>query len=307
MGSGPMFHYDSKDTRILLWDLTTGERKGAFKDQVAGEFSFDGKRLVTFCVRPGQEDWFNAAVWDVFEGRQIAYARLDESSGPREDALHFSPDETGFAHVKGGVYPYSLNSSVGILYDSIDGSEIGRTVWHYGGHRYTSDGMLTSFDPRRVVVSDVKTGRIVRSVPHDSNGFGAASWTHDGKRVALLPTGGGKIRIWDWESRTATLGSTIHPGFNVTDIVSPDNERLAIESGLNLEDDPQLRLYDMKTGKEIERMKLAEWGHVIGFSPDSKTILVGGSEFVIYSAETGRRIRSLKLLEDIGSSHDWVH
>jgi WD40 repeat protein len=306
MGSGPMNHYDSKDTRVLLWDLTTGEQKAAFKDQVFGEFSSDGKRIVTFRARPNIEDWFDATVWNAFQGNQLAYARLDDSSEPRSDTLHFSHDQTGVAHIKGGCYPYSINSSVGILYDASEGSEIGRTAWHHGGRRYTSDGMLTSIDPRRIVVSDVKTGRTVRSVPHEIQGFHYASWSHDGKRVALLPSGAGKIQIWDWESRKATVGAACHPHFDVAVIVSPNNECLAIESGQNREDDPEVRLFEMKTGKEIGRLKLAEWGHMIGFSPDSKTILVGGSEFVIYNAENGGRIRSLKLLDDV-SSNDWGH
>ena len=117
---------------------------------------------------------------------------------------------------------------------------------------------------------------------------------------------GREIEIWDVESRKATVGAKSHPKQGPEDklIVSPDNKRLAIESGDNVED-PDLRLYDMNTGKEIAQIKLAEWGHVIGFSPDSRTILVGGREFVIYDSENGKKIRSFKLLDDDSFSHDW--
>ncbi len=54
-------------------------------------------------------------------------------------------------------------------------------------------------------------------------------------------------------------------------------------------------------------MKLAEWGHIVGFSPDSKTLLVGGSEFVIYDAENGKKVRTLKLLDDVSFEYDWNH
>ncbi len=60
----------------------------------------------------------------------------------------------------------------------------------------------------------------------------------------------------------------------------------------------------MNTGEEIARIKLATWGHMLGFSPDSKTLLVGGSEFVIYNSENGKKIRTLNLLDEV-SSHDW--
>jgi len=82
---------------------------------------------------------------------------------------------------------------------------------------------------------------------------------------------------------------------------------IAIVSGANVEENPEVRLYDMSTGKEIARLKLAQSGHMIGFSPDSKTLLIGGTEFVIYDAENGRKVRTVQLLDADGVEHDWNH
>ena len=90
-------------------------------------------------------------------------------------------------------------------------------------------------------------------------------------------------------------------------IISPDNSRLVIEWGgsfiENRYHELGLGIYDMNTGEEIARIKLAKQGHLIGFSPDGKTLLVGGSEFVIYNSENGKRIRTLNLLDEV-SAHD---
>jgi hypothetical protein len=92
-------------------------------------------------------------------------------------------------------------------------------------------------------------------------------------------------------------------------IVSPDNRRLAVEwGGAYVGSDrvePGLGIYDLGTGQEIARIELAEWGHVVGFSPDGKTLLVGGPKFVIYDSENGKKVRGLKLLDDVSFEHDW--
>src|SRR5262245_2260427 len=82
MGPGPMVEYKSKDTRTILWDLETGGIKASFRDQVAGEFSPDGQRIVTFSARPGDLVSFDAVVWDAFPGRAIAKVELAKHSGP---------------------------------------------------------------------------------------------------------------------------------------------------------------------------------------------------------------------------------
>src|SRR5262245_2853691 len=92
MGPGGMVEYKSKDTSTILWDLETGRNRATFPDQVAGEFSPDGKRIVTFSARPGDLVSFDAVVWDAFAGRALAKVELAQYSSPRWDTLHFSPD-----------------------------------------------------------------------------------------------------------------------------------------------------------------------------------------------------------------------
>ena len=100
-------------------------------------------------------------------------------------------------------------------------------------------------------------------------------------------------------------GDTLGPYHFGRAVISPDNRRLAVQWSHTNIVEQGLGLYDMGTGKEIAQIKMAEWGHMIGFAPDSETLLIGGPEFVIYDAKNGKRLRSHKLLDDVSLEHDW--
>ena len=313
----------SRDTRTILWNLATGRHRDIFKGQVAGEFSPDGRRIVTFSQRPVKLDevwgeimlpstgevWqrgthasFDAVVWDPFTGRQLVKAKLDGKTSPYRGvrSLHFSSDGRSLVRLRSGI---------AVLYNTSDGREIGRfdaRMAMPSSRHFTSNGALAYFDPEKIRLTDIKSGRTIQSVQHGLKGNFRFAWTHDGSRVAAVPSREGEIKIFDIESGKTTTGAKSGP-CPQSAITSPDNGRLAIEwGGVHSERyiEPELGIYDVNTGVEIARMKLAEWGHMLGFSPDSKTLLVGGSEFVIYSSENGRRIRTLNLLDTV-DSHTW--
>ena len=313
----------SRDTRTILWNLATGRDRDIFKGQVAGEFSPDGRRIVTFSQRPVKLDevwgeitlpstgevWqrgthasFDAVVWDAFTGRQLVKAKLDAKTSPYRGvrSLHFSSDGRSLVRLRSGI---------AVLYNTSDGREIGRFDARTGmssSRHFTSNGALAYFDPERIRLTDIKSGRAIQSVQHGLKGSFRFAWTHDGSRVAAIPRLEGETKIFDIESEKMTTGAKSGP-YVQSAITSPDNGRLAIEwGGVHPERylEPELGIYDMNTGEEIARMKLAEWGHMLGFSPDSKTLLVGGSEFVIYNSENGKKIRTLNLLDTVGS-HTW--
>ena len=320
----------SRDTRTILWNLATGRHMDIFKGQVAGEFSPDGSRIVTFSQNPDKleaswgevtnpstgEVWqrgpdapFDAAVvWDTLTGRQLVKAKLNEYSGPYWDSLHFSPDGRTFVHLVSGDFVL-YNASGGALYSTSDGREIGRVARddvRHGGHRYTLNGALASFDSERARLIDFKSGRVVQSVEHGLKTIWGSMWTHDGRKVVAIPIyDEDAIKILDIKSGEMTTLAKSDPSSARSAIISPDNSRLALKWGGANRVEPGLGIYDMNTGEEIARVKLAEWGHMLGFSPDSKTLLVGGSEFVIYNSENGKKIRTLTLLDEVSFSHDW--
>ena len=239
-----------------------------------------------------------------FDERAIAKVELAKYSGPKWDTLHFSPDGRRFAHVGNGAF-LLYNSGKAVLFDAGDGRSIGKgAAAGRGGHRYTSTGALASFGKEKATLTDIESGRVVQSVPHDLGQAQYSIWTHDGSKAAWL-RGGKDIKICDIASGKIVTGAECGPYPLRAAVVSPDNRRLAVEWGGANGIEPGLGIYDMGTGQEIARIKLAEWGHIVGFSPDGKTLLVGGSEFVIYDSENGKKVRGLKLLDDVSFEHDW--
>ena len=335
IGPGPL-GYVSRDTRVILWDLETGRRLHMWPGQVAGEFSPDGGRVVTFSQRPGvgvpdpdrgggaapvtgavrqTGSWpaFDAAVWDVETGRWVATATLDEYANPTSATLHVSPDGHRFVYLEMGRLS-TVMSGGAVRFDAGDGRETGRVAWddvELGqGHRYASNGTLATFSQDSAQRIDLGTGRVVWNVRHglrpgEFEYFWGAAWTHDGGRVAAIPAGDEAIQILDAATGTTIRGANGGPDPKTDAIVSPDDRRLAIEWGGANDVPPGVGLYDMTTGAAVARLALPEWGHMISFSPDGKTFLTGGSEFKVYDAATGGELRTLKLLGEVGSSFGW--
>ena len=123
--------YESKDTQTILWDLTTGQETQSLEGQVAGEFSPDGKRMVTFSQRPDKLSWFDAAVWEVDTGRLRVNLKLDDEHGdPYWGSLYFSPD---------GRRVVRNTTSATFIYNADDGREIARINTKMSlSSRYTS-------------------------------------------------------------------------------------------------------------------------------------------------------------------------
>ena len=319
----------SRDTRVVLWDLETGRALRELPGEVAGEFSPDGARVVTFSQRPGAGPpspgrgqspagdeaqqygfWpeFDAAVWDVRTGRRLAAATLPEYANPYRDALHFSPDGRRFVHLDWGQTVW-LNTGPLTEFDAADGRETGRVsaeaVRLDSGRRYTSRGMLATFNPETAARwIEPESGRVVRSVrtgfdEDDPLFYSERAWAHDGGRVAMIPSPEeGPLEILDMATGTRTRGDGGGPYGPVSIVVSPDDRRLAIHWHGADADGPGLGLYDLRTGRQIARTKLGQWDGLIGFSPDGETLLTGGPEFVVYDAETGEMLRTVEPFAD---------
>ena len=139
--------YESKDTRTIIWDLKTGQELHSLKGQVSGEFSPDGKRMVTFSQRPGKLSWFDAAVWEVDAGRLLVKVKLDDGFGdPYWGSLHFSPD---------GRRVVRNTTSATFIYSADDGRELARINTKMShSSRYTSLGKFVSFDSEKFELFD---------------------------------------------------------------------------------------------------------------------------------------------------------
>ena len=306
--TGVDYPIQSKDTSTRLWDLKSGKEIWKLEAQVAGKFSPDGKRLLTFSPTEGRGSKVHVVRWDVASGRQIFIVTPDRWTG----TMAFSPDGRRFVCVGRPTY----------LYDSDTGREIGRIPRVDSFNFYGRDGSLAISVSNVLEVWD-STGRRTRQIPFAHGGFGSyyPAWTQDGTHVVgdtVVPNAhwntppACRIRIWKVDSGDSVAIPKCPLGAGAgAQMISPDGTRFLLtwdeywESSKFVTAPPRMGMWDVNSGEQL--WEIASPSGLLGFSPDGKTFLTleglrratGGKpdlHFSVYSSNSGNAIRTLDLL-----------
>ena len=275
--------YLSKDTSVRLWDLASGKQLLHLGSQVDGKFSPNGKSILAFSERSPAGP-FDAAIWDASTGRRLVTARLDPFASPEYDELSFSPGGREFLY---------FGATKLMLFDAANGREIGQisrspidTFQFYG-----QEGRIATFGSGGIETWDLRSRQPVRHISVEHPEYWSTSWRQDGRGVIGIYTYPSRLASWEVVSGKETdrpwSGKYLQ---NL--IVSPDNQRFAVGSGGVNGLQGEVGLYDLKTCREITHFV----GEALyGFSPDGKTLLLGGSQFVICNSATGEAMRRFNL------------
>ncbi len=200
-------------------------------------------------------------IWDVTTGKQVRHLKCCSK------VLAFSPD--------GRLLAATEEDKVRLFEVST-----GRELCRRGGHAYFAEGVAFSPDGNLLASGDrgdtvhlweVPTGKVVRKlkghgglvVGFSPDGKGVISSRPDGCYLLDVATGkvllrwGGKVHL------TAGLPAAA---------LSPDGKLFALVGN-----DPQVRLYDAATGKELRVFALGQQhvmppGQCVAFSPDGKLL-----------------------------------
>jgi choice-of-anchor C domain-containing protein len=301
----------SRDTQVTVWDVATAGRlrrlKGHSGTITALAFSTDGRSLVT-----GDGEG-TAHQWDL-DAAPEARTLVDE--GGYLGSLAFSSDGRWLAtgNDNGTARLWEVSS--------------GRVRHVLSGHRPTSgpadqpnrvyrlafapDGktLATGGIDSIIRLWDVATGRQVRLLeglpvsflPTYGRTVGGLAFSPDGKCLAAgfgMPSFrtadyGAVIKLWDTASGRAIRTLPGHLNTVVSLAFSPDNRTLASGS-----QDGTVRLWNLRTGEEILRFATADiiWSHWVSFSPDGKTLAVGGGgdgTIHLYDPTSGREKHTLR-------------
>jgi WD40 repeat protein len=282
--------------RFKLWNLTTKkdhELGPTSKEYSQVRFSRDGKLLAL-------SDNYTVKIWDTATLRELPALKVPNSGtfAVQADAfINFSEDgkriatsgiDTGTIvwETETGKRLSSLNGRTNMAYNvsfSADGSELisgGRTRW------------------------DLRTGRGLRISPETTEKtYGMMS--PDGRIVALMKPNSNVISIV--ESPGGKPVSTLTPsgdtGVFVRARFSADGTVLAIIYGPREDQHPpvsmnlgsQIKLWDVKNGRELRSLTTSEVATEVGFTADGRLIGTIGSmgQISLWDVQSGNKVRDL--------------
>ena len=281
-----------QSSAITLLDLRTGRRRtllATLPDHWIRSLAFtpDGTKLAG-AATDGMH------VWDPATGKIVeSYAA---QAGPRSLA---TLDRSGHTLVSG-----QQDGSIA-AFDLAGGRRLGRALrWNTPGQAcgYTpcmainrqSHLMATDQGDGTVAIVDLRTLRLVRTLPARDGGTAAAvSFMPDGR---TLVTGGTNRRVTFWDLATGRVTRTLRFAEPVWwTAVSPDGRLLAVQTSANGSEN-RVDVVQIATGKVLRSSKVAHGPNGVEFSRDGRELVAlgccwngSGSTLVAWDTSTGRQ------------------
>ena len=253
------------DTTVQLWDTSTGEELIVFQKPIEGN------------------------MWSVSrkDGKEIVNNPMKDERLGRPTVLAYSPDGTLLACGSEDSTIKLWNTVTGELSATFTGhlSTVGPIVFSPDGKTLAS-----ASDDGTVRFWDIK---LRKALDHKIVGhmwLSSASMLKDSSTFVSVSSNG-IITVWDLENlqkRTfqtkATLEEPLYWGMYRHFVLSPDGSILA-NSGRQSDNNPVLRLTDVRTGRELKTFPSGR-GRI--FSPDGKILAgYGGNIIDLLNTETG--------------------
>ncbi len=277
-------HLLSAETRGLVRKL-----EGHAGNVTAVRFSADGSQLVAGAGEPGL--FGEAKLWSVAQGTLV---RTFEGHKDSLYAVALSPDGTTLATAG---YDYEIR-----LWNPQTGEVLGTLAGHNGAVyelAFGRDGRIlaSASGDRTVKLWDVAARARLETFSQPLEDQFTVAVSPDGKQVAA---GGADNRIRVWQlSESAEEGTNpirqarfAHEGAIIRLAYAPDGRTLASAA-----DDRSVKLWEPDS--LVERHLLdwpGDWPTALAFSPDSKTLVVGGLDGTLdfYDAASGRVVPPAK-------------
>jgi WD40 repeat protein/uncharacterized caspase-like protein len=287
------------EKRLRLWDLNTKKEQNlahTTKDFTNIKFSRDG-RLIAFSEN------YVVKIWDAATGRELTQLKVPNSgafSTYADAFLAFSED--------GKRVATSGFDTDTIVWETETGKRLsnlsGRTNMAYSV-AFSADGSQLSSGGR--TRWDLRTGRGVRIVPATTEKtYGVPS--PDGRLVAVMKPSSNLVSLLESPSGRQLFQLTPSgDAGNVNELrFNPDGTLLAVIHGMieqgqttvtpgSYARGSQVKIYDVKTGREIRSLASNELPSEVDFSADGRVIATIGSmgQTSLWDAQSGSKLRDL--------------
>jgi WD40 repeat protein len=270
---------------LKLYDLATGKERLAFQGLTGGIFSISFSRAGNVMVSGGYDR--TVRVWDVGTGQQqmsLPHSRIVHAVALAPDGKQVAAMCSDAIRVwdvapaeKEGVFRHS---SGGLSGDII---EVARYAGGVSSVAFSADGKtLVSLGSGERKFWDDR-GQEIASLPPAKIGGTRVALTPDGKTLVTSGLPDGRVEVWNSAGRREALLQGHALAANDL-AMSPDGKTVATTS-----QDGSLIVWDLKTQRVRQTIKLGGWLSAVAFSPDGKTLAVGAQFGIVrlIDAETG--------------------
>ena len=289
-----------QDGTLELWDITTGKKlstlgeSGFNKHVFALAFSPDGTRLAS-----GSED-ATVRLWDTNSNNELMTLRKHTGW---VNVLAFSPDGKMLASGSTDKTVQLWDTDTGQPLDTFTGYINGITAL-----TFSTDGntLASGSADGSIRFWNTKTGNLQHThITGHTEWVPAVTFIEDSRTLASVAFNG-SITLWDLETSKKTNQDMNILGYRdwlAAAAFSPDGTKLAsigeigqafFEAGRGISranakpEDDFIRLKDVNTGRELQKLAGAMNSSSVVFSPDGKTVAFGGSGNIrMWNTESG--------------------
>jgi len=273
-----------------VWDADSGRELQQLQFALllfSAVFSPDGKKIVT---RSGDN---TAQILDADTGKELQKLEVFPDA--------FSPD---------GKKLVACEDRIARIWDADSGKELKKLAGHTGNlcsAVFSPDGktIITASEDNTARIWDTDSGKELRTIPIISSNV-----SPDAQKIVTVGAGDKVARIVnavDSEKEAAGLSGHTelvgHTGIVWTAVFSPDGKKI-----LTTSEDKTVRIWDVRSGKELIKLEEHDGFYSADFSPDGKEIVtrsrvgVNREKTITWDADSGEGLRATLSRGDSGKA-----
>ncbi len=295
---GKLLMFANERNQLNFTETATGRVVKAINTSgvvISAAFSPDGKKIVTasntmLTIPANKEIPYTVETWDFSSGRQIQSINASYFYSFDFFPISFSPNSQDIVF----GYVSATNDSTITVFSSKSGkinsvlSSESKTITDIA---VSKNKQLFAVGLRNGAIKmwNLSNGGDFKNLEGFSGAVGQLAFSSGGKFLAGV---GNDPIVKIWDTATGKLNQTLsgHSGF-VTSVTFSEDEGFLATTGIQ---DRAIRIWNVKTGEQVQVISQAEIPMSVEFSPDGKKIVCGGYFGVkLFDISTGSELKSL--------------